>query len=82
VFTYILSLVVVPSLLRYKDPLAALKVGAPVPKNTPRLVVLDIKYPAPAVPPAGTAVPLKILALPALDITALEIMLPPVMLEF
>ena len=43
---------------RYNDPLAALSVGAPDPKNTPKFEVLENKYPAPAAPPAGRAVAL------------------------
>jgi hypothetical protein len=58
VFTYIRLLVVLPSLLRYNDPLAALSVGAPDPKNTPKFEVLENKYQAPAAPPTGRAVAL------------------------
>ena len=40
VLTYILSVVVVPSLRKYSEPWAAAKVGAPDPKNIPKFVVL------------------------------------------
>ena len=53
VFTYILVEVDEPSDLRYKEPLAADKVGAPDPKNTPKFEVLENIYPLPVVPPAG-----------------------------
>jgi hypothetical protein len=45
---------------KYKLPFAADNVGTPVPKNTPRFVVLDISMPDPVEPPATGAVPLKI----------------------
>jgi hypothetical protein len=57
VFTYIRVLVLEPSVLMYKEPCAAESVGAPDPKNTPKLVVEEISRPVPAVPPAGTVVP-------------------------
>jgi hypothetical protein len=74
VFTYILVLVELPSVLKYRLPCAALNVGAPDPKNTPRLAVLDIKYPALEFPPAGGAVALIISTCPSV------LILPPVTL--
>ena len=41
VLTYMRSFVVLPSVRKYKLPLAAVSVGTPDPKNTPRLAVLE-----------------------------------------
>jgi hypothetical protein len=70
VFTYSRVDVDDPSVRMYSEPCAAASVGAPEPKKIPRLETLDISKPAPATPPAGTAVPEKAATGPVADTEA------------
>jgi hypothetical protein len=56
-------LVVLPSLRRYSEPLAALRVGTPEPKKTPKLLVVVALNATLALPPAGVAVALALVKL-------------------
>lgn len=71
VLMYRRLVVVVAVVLMYSEPLAATTVplGAPVPKNRPRLAVLDIFRPTGVAAAAAGAVPVK-MDRPLLELTA------------
>lgn len=65
-----------PSDLRYIEPWAAVRVGAPEPQNIPKFEVVPNFTPEVVAPPAGVAVPVLTLTVPAVATAPVKVEVP------